>query len=285
MKRTALADYIVLNLGHARTSMAWSNCDISSPFMRLFYVRKGSACFHLPQGDVMLSGGHMYMLPPYMPHSYDCGPDCDFFYLFVYHQSPTAINSYDMYNFPIEVDADNAIDLLFDNYCSLYPQLHLPTRAAEDFVNHQAYRDYALAYMSMPLYKRMQLHGLVAILFSYFMRHATPRAEVCDHRVLHVIDYVQENICQPLTVETLAAVVCMSPLNLIRTFRRNMGVTPLQYVLRKKVQHAQSLLLSTQMPVSAIAAAAGFNDVSYFIRIFKKKLGFTPQEYRERLIG
>ena len=285
MNRTELTDFVVLNLGHAVTSHHWSNADISSPFIRLFYVRNGNAVFHLPEGDVNLSGGKIYMLPPYIPHSYQCSPGCDFFYLFVYHQSHTANNIFELYNFPMEVEALPAVELLFENFCAYYQQLHLPTRDAEDFLNHQSYRDYAQAFMEMPFYKRMQLYGLVAIIFSYFMKFATPKVKALDSRVAPIIDSIQQHIGEPLPVGRLADEVCMSKLNFIRVFKRVMSTTPLQYVLKKKIQHSQSLLLGTELSIKAIATAAGFDDVSYFIRLFKQKLGFTPQEYRDNLIG
>ena len=77
-------DFIVLNLGHAKTVHKWSNRDISSPFIRLFYVKEGRAVFHLPERDLMLSPGHIYMIPTYLPHSYDCDPGFEFYYLFVF---------------------------------------------------------------------------------------------------------------------------------------------------------------------------------------------------------
>ena len=192
---------------------------------------------------------------------------------------------FDIYDFPIEVKSNEAANLLFENYCSLYPQLNLPSRDATEFANHQSYRDYAMAYMKMPFYERMQLHGLVEILFSYFMKHAKQKSVVKDSRIAELLNYIQQHISDVITIDDLADKACLTKSHLIRSFSRTMGITPLQYILRKKIQHAQSLLLSTDMTVNRISEATGFNDVSYFIRLFKKNIGFTPQEYREKLIG
>lgn len=64
-----------------------------------------------------------------------------------------------------------------------------------------------------------------------------------------------------------------------------MGITPLQYVIQKKIQHSQSLLLGTGKSVQHVAQAVGIDDVSYFIRLFRKNIGYTPQQYRQKLIG
>lgn len=285
MERVETMDFIVLNLGYVKTVNDWGNKDNSSPFVRIYYVKAGRAVLHLPQGDIEATAGHMYMVPAYVPHSYECEAGIELFYLFIFQRRYDTVNIFDVYDFPVEVRANEATRLLFEGYCNLYPQLNLPTLTAEDFEGHQSYHDYAKAYMTMDDYERIQLHGLVEILLSYFVKHATPRGIVRDERLARLLDYVAANVDKPLTVDELADVACLTESYLIRAFRKGLGITPLQYVIRKKVQHAQKMLLSTEMTVQEIAKAVGFDDASYFIRLFKKNIGLTPQVYRESLIG
>jgi AraC-like DNA-binding protein len=56
-----------------------------------------------------------------------------------------------------------------------------------------------------------------------------------------------------------------------------------QYINSKKVERAQLLLYTTDIPVKEVAYELGFNDHSYFIRMFRKVTGITPQEYRRQL--
>lgn len=277
-------DFIVLNLGHAQTVHRWTNEDISSPFVRLFYVKQGRAVMHLEREDIVLSPGHMYLLPSYTPHAYECDPGFEFYYLFVY-QSKGVSGVFDTYDFPYEVQANEAAQLLFENYCTLYPQLALPSRNAEAFLNHQAYRDYAKAFVEMQWHERLQLHGLAEILVSYFVKHAIQKHIASDERIIRVLDFINDNISRAISVDDLADRACLTKSYLIRMFRENLGMTPLQYVIRKKIQHAQSLLLGSEISIRQVSRAIGISDVSYFIRIFKKNIGFTPQEYRQRLIG
>ena len=276
---------IVLNLGHAETVHHWGNKDISSPFIRIYYVKKGRAVLHMAGNDMEITPGHMYLLPGYTPHSYECDPEFEFYYLFIFQRNNNAFKVFDYYEFPIEVKTNTATQLLFENYCELYPQLSLPAMNAEDFDRHPSYYDYAQAYMKMAAYERLQLNGLVEILFSYFLKHSTPKVVATDEPFQKLIDYISSHINEPITVEQLADKACLTKSYLIRAFRKVMGVTPLQYIIRKKIQRAQAMLLSTNAPVHEIASALGFEDTSYFIRIFKKNIGFTPQEYRVKLIG
>lgn len=280
-----IPDFIVLNLGYAQTVHHWGNKDISSPFARIYYVKQGRAVLHLEHCDVEAVPGHMYLIPTYMPHSYECEPGFGFYYLFVYQRLRESENVFDLYDFPLEVSANEAARLLFENYCHLYPQLNLPTYDASAFDSHPAYRAYAEAFGKMEIFERMQLKGLVVILFSYFMKRARAREEATDERIRRILDYVRLNISRPISIEELSDYACLTKSYLIRSFRRTMGITPLQYVLRQKIQHAQSLLLGTNDSVASIALAVGFPDASYFTRLFHRQLGFTPIEYRKKLIG
>ena len=83
----------------------------------------------------------------------------------------------------------------------------------------------------------------------------------------------------------MADISCLTESHLVKAFRKELGVTPLQYIIKKRIQHAQTLLLGTEMTVSEVSQSAGFTDSSYFVRLFKRHIGYTPQQYRDRLIG
>lgn len=281
----SISDFLVLNLGFARTIHHWENHDISSPFLRIYYIRKGKAILHLPEKDMEVVPGNMYLIPNYMPHSYECDPGFEFYYLFFLVNNRNKADIFDTYTFPTTVHGNHATQLLFENYCDLYPQLNLPTLTAEAFDNHPSYHSYIKAYMQMENYEKMQLHGFVEILMSYFVKHAEARLIVKDERIGHLLGYIMEHIGETITVKQLADNACLTESYLVRAFRQGMGITPLQYVIKKKIQYAQTLLLGTDKSVLEICRDAGFKDASYFIRLFKKNIGFTPQEYRNGLIG
>ncbi len=276
-----LTNITVLNVGYAETRHKWGDRDISSPFARLYYVKKGTARLYMADSEVEVSPGNMYLVPTFVPHRYECEPGTGFYYMFLFGHNLSA--AFDRHEFPVEVRANEAVDLLFTNYCTLYPELSLPYASAEDFERHPAYREYAMRYTLMERFAKMQLQGLALIIMSYFVKRATPRLEQRDERLRRVADYVKQNIHSAIALDDMADVACVTKTYLIHLFRRMMGVTPLQYVIRKRIQHAQGLLLTTNMAVTLIARSVGVEDTSYFIRLFKKHIGFTPQGYRDAL--
>lgn len=276
-------NFMVLNVGYAETTHHWGYTDLSSPITRILYIVEGTAILHLPWTDIECRPGYMYLVPNFVRHSYECSPGLKFFYLFFFERFQEKTDIFDEREFPVETRANEAADLLFRNFCLLYPNLSLPYKDAAAFDAHKSYKQYAEDYASMESFEHLQLQGLVWIVFSYFMKHSRPKFEVADERVMRVAGYVQQHIADEISVDRLADIACVSLPHLNRLFSKAFGLSPLRYVNRKKILHAQKLLLTTGLTVQQVASRVGFDDASYFIRLFKKHVGFTPQDYRLKL--
>lgn len=278
-----LINICVLNAGYAQTQHQWEGTGLSSPFARLYYVKSGKGTIHLPNKDIDMKPGFMYLVPSFMAHSFKCEAGFNFYYLFVYERYGEQTDIFDIYSFPYEVEANNAIDLLFENYCNFYPELNLPYHSAEDFYSHPAYREYAIRYTKMDRFEKMQLQGFVWIVASFFMKHAQKRLDETDPRIVKAIAYIKDNIDKDISLDTLAGIACVTKSHLGRLFRESLGISPVQYIIRTKIQCAQRLLMTTSYSINNIASQVGFKDVSYFIRLFRQNIGFTPQDYRDSL--
>jgi AraC family transcriptional regulator len=86
-----------------------------------------------------------------------------------------------------------------------------------------------------------------------------------------------------LSLDALAREAEMSRYHFLRLFRRLVGLTPYQYVLHVRMHKAAVGLQTTHVPLTAVALDAGFNDLSTFIRRFRRVLGMSPGEYRKRM--
>jgi transcriptional regulator GlxA family with amidase domain len=94
--------------------------------------------------------------------------------------------------------------------------------------------------------------------------------------------YVLANLISPLSVEHVAREIGMSARNFARVFRRELGLTPADFVAAARVDAARRLLEDTAQPAQRIAGACGFTDVNSMRRAFAKTIGVTPNEYRSR---
>jgi len=95
------------------------------------------------------------------------------------------------------------------------------------------------------------------------------------------ISYIHDNISSPLSVSELAKLEYLSPGRYRELFREATGSSPKDYIINLRINVASNLLTSTDMTVAQISAAAGIPDGRYFSRIFMRKTGKTPTEYRK----
>jgi AraC family transcriptional regulator of arabinose operon len=109
----------------------------------------------------------------------------------------------------------------------------------------------------------------------------TPRLP--DARIEKVCEFVDHHYAKPLTVNDLCKNVFLSDSHLRQLFKRNLNTTPMNYIRKVRLEKAKELLVETIETVSQIAHQVGFEDVSYFNRLFRKRELMTPTEYRRKM--
>lgn len=107
----------------------------------------------------------------------------------------------------------------------------------------------------------------------------TPRIQD-RRRISEAIRRIDDNSSRRSNLETQAREAGMSRYHFLRTFKKIAGVTPHQYILRRRMHKAAIRLRETDLSVLAIALAEGFNDLSTFNRQFRRLMGLTPTAYR-----
>lgn len=101
-----------------------------------------------------------------------------------------------------------------------------------------------------------------------------------QERVTDALRRIEAESDRALSLRQLARDAAMSPYHFLRTFRAIAGVTPYQYLLHVRLQRAAARLRCSDDKISAIAADAGFADLSTFNRRFRRVLGSSPGAYR-----
>lgn len=104
-----------------------------------------------------------------------------------------------------------------------------------------------------------------------------------DPRVMHALNYLCENLSEPIALPDLARRCGMSLSRLAHLFRAQVGQTPQQFFELKRLTRACRLLELTQDAVATVAAAVGYHDQFHFSNRFRRHLGVSPREYRRRL--
>lgn len=101
--------------------------------------------------------------------------------------------------------------------------------------------------------------------------------------IKHILDYIHINYNKPLTIKELSSELNMSEGHFCRIFKSITFKTPIDYLNYYRTTKAQDLLLSSDKKILEICMDVGFNNLSYFINIFKKNTGYTPSIFRKIL--
>jgi AraC-like DNA-binding protein len=97
--------------------------------------------------------------------------------------------------------------------------------------------------------------------------------------------WLDENAAAPVTLESVAALAGLSPFHFLRLFAQVLGVTPHQYLVRARLRRAARLLAEEARPITEIAFAVGFGDLSNFVRSFRRAAGVSPRDFRAAARG
>ena len=94
------------------------------------------------------------------------------------------------------------------------------------------------------------------------------------------INFIRENIRESINLKQLSEKACMSTTSFYRSFKRELGMSPIEFILNEKIKYAKKLLSNPKINIAEVSYATGFEDYNYFIRLFKKYEGVTPKQYQ-----
>ncbi|EOC5400462.1 GlxA family transcriptional regulator [Pseudomonas aeruginosa] len=106
-----------------------------------------------------------------------------------------------------------------------------------------------------------------------------------DESILALQDWIEANHAEPLGLERMAAQAGLALRTLKRRFGAATGLSPIRYLQQVRVDRAKKLLLATPLSIREIAYEVGYENVSFFVRLFRKEAGDTPSHWRGRVRG
>lgn len=129
--------------------------------------------------------------------------------------------------------------------------------------------------------------GFVLLLISFLCRiysrnsdSAVNRGENTDEAFLNAISYIHEHYFEKISVDTLAKIANLSRSTFLRKFNEVCKIPPSEYIINRRLEVAEYMLLNTGDSILNIAFKCGFYDAAHFSRLFLKSKGITPSQYR-----
>ena len=107
-----------------------------------------------------------------------------------------------------------------------------------------------------------------------------PEANSLYEKLDVAIQHINKHLDRRISVSTLADLMCITPDHFSKVFKRIVGMPPCEYIQMKRIERAQTLLLTSHMSIIEIAEKVGISNLSQFSRLFSKMVRCSPREYR-----
>ena len=143
----------------------------------------------------------------------------------------------------------------------------------ETELEQPGYEDVCQAYMEILIIRLMRNTALSV--------PTEPQTITGNRQCAAVRRYIDLHFKEPLTLEQLAEEAHMNKYYLAHAFKREYGVSPISYMISRRVEESKYLLAETDLSMSQIAQLLGFSSLSYFSQVFRRTQSLTPMEYRQ----
>lgn len=249
----------------------WQSILHSHPFSELFYVVHGSGTFITEGMEFSVGKNDMVIINPHVQHT-----------------------EKSLYTTPLEyiVLGIDGLAFSFEKIASVQDSILMQT-ASGDVYKYNTQNSYVYAYLNIMLeeitkkeenYEAVCQNLLEVILLCMLRNNNLSIVQssnvLLNRECAQIKNYLDANYAENITLDTLASFSHMNKYYMAHAFTRYMGVSPITYLLQKRIEEGKSLLSSTSHSISQISTILGFSSQSYFSQAFKKATGRTPVQYR-----
>jgi AraC family transcriptional regulator len=271
----------MLNVAKCELDSAWNYFDLISHFPRIYLITSGEGYIYPNNQEIKLEPGFLYLIPSNIPCTYTCSESLSQYYLHFTVEMTEQLNIFDIYPYHFKTLAGENDIRLFERLIEINPDAALRVAdpavyQVKNWINSNA--------DNSSISQHIETNGLILQLFSRFLESNTPANSFTTNpmnRFRETMDFIRNNIEKEISINELATRTKMSNDHFTRSFKKETGTTPLDYINRKRIEKAQLLLVVTNLSINEILTKTGFNSASYFIRSFKTTTGLTPLEYRK----
>jgi len=252
----------LLNVASARYGGDWHSVPHTHSHMELFYIVGGKGQFLIEDQLHPVSANNLVIINPNVSHT------------------EVSLNAQPLEYIVLGIEGvelatgentDGNYDIL-DHFESMEISSCLRNILREMELKNTGYEDICQAYMEILIIRLMRNTALAVL--------TSPQVIPDNRQCAAVKRYIDLHFKESLTLDQLAEEAHMSKYYLSHAFKREYGVSPINYMTHKRIEESKYLLAETDLSLSQIAHLLGFSSLSYFSQVFRRTQSVTPLEYR-----
>lgn len=269
-------DFALLHAGNVSLENHFGYQDDVCTFSRILLVTEGQGEAWLGQEKHILSPGRLYFIPPLLNHSIQSDSPLSLCYVHFTDLSMKIFDHFHQQPYTLEIPSSDWEAQVLSHIVNSVPSFCLSDFAPVSYEAPLRLLSCVKRFRALPASTRLELNGLLHVLMSRFLDQKAPAASVSDVRVSKAIWTINRNLRAVPSLDILAAQACLTKNSFIRLFRLHTGSTPTDYIMRRRIMQAQMLFISGHHSVKEVAHLVGYDNLSYFGRIFKRITGVSP---------
>ena len=253
----------LLYVTKAKYDKDWHSTNHTHHFTEILYITKGEGTFIFSKEEIPVKEHDLIVINPNAEHTEKSGADHPLEYIALGIQG-LAFSSPD----------DPGLQVTFYNYKqeqNVY--LFYLQQLIEEVENQK--EDYELI-----------IHNIVEILLLKMMRKKTfnlekPSTKKISKDVAFIKNYIKQHFREEINLDTLAEAGHINKYYLSHSFKKSVGVSPIEYLIQTRIRESKILLETTNYPISDISTITGFSSQSFFAQSFKRVTNQAPSQYRK----
>jgi len=274
----------LLNTDYVQLDHSWNYDNVISPFSRMYYIDEGHAKIYHSGQEFELRPGYLFLVPSYCYSRYKCDNYLSQYHITFMEKMGDGLSIYNHKAFNYEVKASTLDIVNFKRLLEVNPNRGLFNPDPKVYDNHPTILSFEKRNEEMSSSDFLETQGILLSLFSRFITDKNIIPNNDSHtakKITESVQFIHENLQQPLTVDLLASKSHLNVDYYSRAFNNLFGIRPIRYIQIKRIERAQLLLTSTTDTIPDIASKIGISNLSYFTRLFKKITDKNPGEFRK----
>lgn len=250
----------LLNVASAKYGGDWHSVPHTHDHLELFYIIGGKGQFLIEDQLRPVNVNNLVIINPKISHT------------------EVSLNAQPLEYIVLGIDgialaADGGFSIL-DHFESVEISSCLRNILREMEQKNPGYEDVCQAYMEILIIRLMRNTSLAV--------PEEPQVISANRQCAAVHRYIDLHFKESLTLDQLAEEAHMNKYYLSHAFKREYGISPISYMISKRIEESKYLLAETDLSMSQISQLLGFSSLSYFSQIFRRAQGITPMDYRQQ---
>ena len=246
---------------HCNTN--WRELNYIPSYNKLYYICEGEGWLKIGTKDYYPRAGQLFLMPAGALQSYSAINDNTFKKYWCHFTATIGeVNLFDIIQLPFHIDV-------------------MDKKQSVEWI----FNELVCSYKSQEIVSSLKVKAMLLELIAYYIEETVIEKIFISNssaaeKINSLISYIDRHLGNNITVDELARIVHFHPNYFIKFFKSYLGISPIHYINKIRMDRAKNLLKTSETPIKEIASRVGFNDLFYFSKTFKSYTGFTPSEFR-----